>query len=229
MFNTDHLILVGIIEDDLYFIDSLQRSLNSLPDIALAGVWINCKDACEDLRQLVPDVLLVNPEMARGAGVEYIRRIRQGHPDVKIMAVSSSDGDDEVFETLKAGAAGYILKSEGMDALSAGIRDLAVGWSPMSRCITSKMVSFFNRQEMMPEVKGTNLTKREQEILCLLAAGKMYKEISCRLEIALETTKKHMRNIYFKLQAQNRIEAVNKWRSLTQASLPEAYVPAMAS
>jgi DNA-binding NarL/FixJ family response regulator len=224
MMKADHLILVGIIEDDSCYAKTLKNTIQLLSDLSITGVWPDAETALLDLHSQLPDILLMDTELPRGKGIDCIRRLKMMAPELKILVMSGAEEDEVVFDALKAGASGYLLKEDGMAMLIKSIRDLEAGGSPMSGRIARKLVDFFNNLEAVRDGCSETLTRREQEVLTLLADGKMYKEISVRLGIAMETTKKHMRNIYSKLQVQNRTEAINKWRlSLSQ------YMPAMAS
>jgi DNA-binding NarL/FixJ family response regulator len=203
-------ILVGIVEDNYEYAKSTAQLLELSPDISIAGVWQDAASAMRDIPQLSPDVVLMDVQLPDISGIECIRRISAISPDIQFLVLSNCDDDDNVFEALKAGASGYLLKGED-DDLIRNIRELRAGGAPVSQAVARKLVRYFNRRPAAcPET--LLLTKREQEIVTLLAEGMMYKEVAMRLGIAMETTKKHIRNIYEKLDAQNRTEAVNKWR-----------------
>jgi DNA-binding NarL/FixJ family response regulator len=203
-------ILVGIVEDNYEYAKSTAHMLQLSPDISIVGVWQDAGSALRDIPQLSPDIMLVDVQLPDISGIECIRRISAISPGIQCLVVSNCDDDDNVFEALKAGAWGYLLKGQHED-LIRNIRDLRAGGAPVSQAVARKLVRYFNRRPVScPD--ALLLTKREQEIITLLAEGKMYKEVSMKLGIAMETTKKHIRNIYEKLDVQNRMEAVNKWR-----------------
>ncbi len=204
-------ILVGIVEDNYEYAKSMAHMLQLSPDISIAGVWQDAETAMRDIPQLSPDVVLMDVQLPDISGIECIRRISAVCPRTQFLVLSHCEDDEHVFEALKAGASGYLLKGEDHETLIRNIRELRAGGAPISRKVAWKLVRYFNRRPST-STEGTSLTKREEQIVLLLAEGKMYKEVSERLGIAMETTKKHIRNIYDKLDVQNRTEAVNKWR-----------------
>jgi NarL family two-component system response regulator LiaR len=224
MMDADDLILVGIIEADDCYARALRHTLQLLPDLCITAIWPDLETAMTELPQEPPDILLVDPVMPKGGGVDGIRRLKMAARGLKILVVTGSEEDEDVFDALRAGASGYLLKEESMSVLVRSILELVDEGTPVSGRIARKLVGFFNKLEVVADGCSEILTRREQEILLFLSAGKMYKEISVTLGIAMETTKKHVRNIYAKLQVQNRMQAVNKWRLM----LPQ-YTTAMAS
>jgi DNA-binding NarL/FixJ family response regulator len=119
------------------------------------------------------------------------------------------EDDEKIFEALKSGASGYILKRAAIEEIFAALDDLLSGGSPMSSVIARKVVQSFNRNTQLAKTEF-NLSKRENELLDMLAQGKRIKEIADDLFIAVSTVRKHIRNIYEKLQVQSRTEALNK-------------------
>jgi len=205
------IILVGIVEDNYDYASKVAQLLQLSPDIYIAGIWRDAAAALNDIPQLMPDVVLMDLQLPDLDGIECIRRLSGVATSIQYLVLSNCDDDDHVFEALKAGASGYLLKDEDHESLVRNIRELHAGGAPVSPLVAWKLVRYFNRR-IPYAAEGNILTKREQEIVSLLAEGKMYKEVSVRLGIAMETTKKHIRNIYGKLEVQNKTEAVNKWR-----------------
>jgi NarL family two-component system response regulator LiaR len=205
------IILVGIVEDNYDYASKVAQLLQLSPDIYIAGIWREAAAALNDIPQLMPDVVLMDLQLPDLDGIECIRRLSGVATSIQYLVLSNCDDDDHVFEALKAGASGYLLKDEDHESLVRNIRELHAGGAPVSPLVAWKLVRYFNRR-IPYAAEGNILTKREQEIVSLLAEGKMYKEVSVRLGIAMETTKKHIRNIYGKLEVQNKTEAVNKWR-----------------
>lgn len=208
----ESLILVGIVEGNQQYAKEIEQMLLSEPDLLVAGIWQDAETAISEIECRQPDVILTDIHLPGMNGIEYIRKASAFSNTIKFLVVTRSDDEENLFEALKAGASGYLLKSEGNHMLIRSIRELKEGGYPFSRQITQKLVRYFNRLPKAGDVEA-GLTRREIEVLSLLAEGKMYKEVSVRLGIALETTKKHIRNIYGKLYVQNRTEAINKWRS----------------
>jgi NarL family two-component system response regulator LiaR len=206
------LILVGILEDHYPYAKALERMLHLSPDLSITGVWHDGETALEEIRRQSPDIVLMDINLPGISGIDCIRRLSVVSPHVQVLVLTQCEDDENVFEALRAGAAGYLLKGEESEVLIRSIREVWAGESPISRQISRKLVRYFNRLPVPGSNGGSSLTRREDEILSLLAEGKIYKEVSVRLGIAMETTKKHVRNIYTKLHVQNKTEAINKWR-----------------
>jgi len=134
---------------------------------------------------------------------------KQEYPDMQFLMCTNFDDDQKVFEALRAGANGYVLKNAEVQTIIQSISEVYKGGSPMSRSIARKVLESFHSFSLK-EIKY-NLSKRESEILNLLSKGFRYKEIAAKLYISTETVRTHIRNIYGKLQVQSRTEAINKY------------------
>jgi DNA-binding NarL/FixJ family response regulator len=147
--------------------------------------------------------------MPQKNGIECSKMIKEKYPDTLIMMCTVIEDDEKIFEALKSGASGYILKRAAIEEIFAALDDLLSGGSPMSSVIARKVVQSFNKSTQLAKTEF-NLSKRENELLDMLAQGKRIKEIADDLFIAVSTVRKHIRNIYDKLQVQSRTEALNK-------------------
>ena len=146
-----------------------------------------------------------------GSGIGCIRRLKLQCPEVLCLILTSYDNHTNIFDALKAGASGYLLKRPPPAEITAAIGQVCHGGSPMSPHIARQVVSFFHRSPA-PESQAA-LTDREREVIELLATGSMYKEIAEHLAITLETVRSHVKKIYDKLHAHSRTEAVRKYRA----------------
>jgi DNA-binding NarL/FixJ family response regulator len=143
-------------------------------------------------------------------GVECVRRLKQIAPKTQVIMLTAYEDTDNIFNSLAAGAGGYLLKRTSSAELLAAIRDVQIGGSPMTTHIARKVVQSF--QKAGPSPRATeNLAPREQEVLDYLSQGLMYKEIAEKLGISFETVRTHIRRIYEKLQVRTRTEAVSKF------------------
>ena len=142
-------------------------------------------------------------------GIECIRQVKDKSPDSQFMMFTVYENDEKVFEALKAGASGYLLKNTGLLQIVESLKELHHGGSPMSANIARKLVNLF-RHSPKESVTVDVLSNRENEILQLLAKGLLYKEIADQLQISTGTVRQHIHNIYEKLHVQNRTEAINK-------------------
>lgn len=206
------MILVGLIEDKQQYSQAVKHWLSETSDMSLAGIWPDAESAIKEIPDLLPDVVLTDLQLPGMNGIECIRRLKKECPGVQFLVLTVFEDDDKVFEALKLGATGYLLKGESTESLLSAIKEIHHGGSPMSPGIARKVIRFFQNTELHADM-GT-LTKRETDALQLLAEGKLYKEIGAEMGITIYTVKKHLKNIYHKLHVQNKVEAVLKWKSI---------------
>jgi len=205
------MIRVSIIEDNDQFRKALEIIINQVMDTTLVGSYTSAEKAMVGLLQSPPDIAIVDISLPGMAGTELILRMRDKIRNTQFMVCTIHDDNDTIFEALRCGAAGYILKDPvTVEEISKAIHDLYNGGSPMSPFIARKVISAFQK----PTINDPNslLSLREKEVLELVSKGLLYKEIAFRLEISTETVKKHLKNIYQKLHVQNKVEALNKFR-----------------
>ena len=207
------MITISIVEDNEHFRNGLEAIIQSERDFFLVASYTNAEHALADLPDNPPDIVIADISLPGMQGTELIFRLKQLLPQTQCMVCSIHDDNDHIFEALKCGASGYILKDPvtSVEIIKA-IRDLYHGGSPMSPFIARKVISTFQK----PAIQDADalLSVREKEVLELLAKGLIYKEIAQQLGVGTETVKKHLQNIYQKLQVQNKIEALNKFKLL---------------
>ena len=209
----DSKILLGIVDNDPLYRQALESIFSLSPEFELTGIWSDTETAIREISRRYPHIVLMDIQLPVMAGISCIRKLKKVNPAIQFLVFTDYEEDDDlVFDAFKAGATGYLLKKDGPELLIKSIKELHAGGSPMSRSIARKIINFFGRFPAA-DGKGHLLTKREEEVLTLLSEGKMYKEVAAWLGITMETTKKHIKHIYSKLEVQNRMEAVNKWRS----------------
>ena len=207
------MIKVAIVEDNDHFRAALETIVNQEKDLTLAGSYTSAEKALSALEQSPPDIAIVDISLPGMRGTELIVRLKDKIRQTQFMVCTIHDDNDTVFEALKSGASGYILKDPvtAIEIVKA-IHDLYNGGSPMSPFIARKVIGTFQK----PTINDVNslLSQREKEVLEQVAQGLLYKEIAIRLAISPETVKKHLKNIYQKLHVQNKVEALNKFRLL---------------
>ena len=203
-------IKVAIVEDLEEIRDALESYISMDKELKVAGCFGNAEEASEELPDIQPDLVVMDINLPGMSGIECIRQLRPLCPDSQFMMFTVYEDDEKVFEALKAGASGYILKKQGPQKIIEALKELYDGGSPMSADIARKVVSAFHANEKRSE-PDYHLTRRESDILQLLAKGMLYKEIAQQIGISNNTVKQHIHNIYEKLHVQNRTEALNKY------------------
>ncbi len=207
------MITVSIVEDNEQFRQGLEAIIKSENDFWLVASYASAEKALADLIQKPPDIAICDISLPGMRGTELIVRLKDKLLQTQFMVCSIHDDNDTIFEALKSGASGYILKDPvTADEIIKAIHDLYNGGSPMSPFIARKVISSF--QKPAYNDAHTLLSQREKEVLQLLSKGLLYKEIAQQLGVGTETVKKHLKNIYQKLHVQNKIEALNKFKLL---------------
>ena len=202
---------VALIEDDDTQRDEINQLLLADTAMAVIGTWESAESAAASLPGLRPDVVLVDIGLPGQSGIELVQRLQSQLPGTQFMMLTVCDDTERIFRALAAGATGYLLKKDAPAHLLAAIQDLHAGGSPMSSAIARKVVTRFQPPARSPArtaAPAPPLSPREQEILELLAQGRLYKDIAEHLGIAYGTVRTHIRRIYEKLQAHNRTQAV---------------------
>jgi RNA polymerase sigma factor (sigma-70 family) len=203
------VIKVSIVEDNDQFRSTLGNVINRSEGFKCIGQYGSAEEALEEIPKNVPDVVLMDINLPGMNGVECVARLKKLCPDTQIVMLTVYEDTDNIFNALKAGATGYLLKRTTREELLEAIRDVYRGGSPMTTHIARKVVQSFQRMESSSPTEA--LTAREQEVLECLAKGFLYKEIADKLGISYETVRTHIRRIYEKLQVRSRTEAVAKF------------------
>ena len=198
---------VCIVEDDPQLLADFTRLIRGAGDMTCAGSYPSAEAALAQLPADRADVVLMDINLPGMSGIECVRKLRDQVAG-QFMMLTTFDDAATVFESLQAGASGYILKRAAVDELLDAIRDLASGGAPMSGAIARKVVQHFNQRGPAPEVQA--LTARERDVLIALSQGQQYKEIADALGISINTVRNNIRVIYDKLHVNTRHEAVNK-------------------
>ncbi|CAG0988131.1 MAG: response regulator transcription factor [Bacteroidetes bacterium] len=202
------IIKVAILEDDYDANNTMESILNSNDKSICIGKYYCAEDAIEGLKNISPNVFLVDIHLPGKSGIEFIEIAKDKYPSVEFLVISAIEEDESLFKALQAGASGYLVKTIQNDKLFNAILDVVNGGSPMSNRIARKVINSF--RQCGSNKAFQQLTCREQEILKYLADGFRYKEIASRIFLSTETVRTHIRNIYQKLQVNSRTEAINK-------------------
>jgi DNA-binding NarL/FixJ family response regulator len=202
-------ISLAIVEDLTEVREGLHQFLSLNPEFKVLDTFKTAEEALYDIPRLKPDIVIMDINLPGMNGIECIRQVKDKSPNTQFMMFTVYENDEKVFEALKAGASGYLLKNTGLVQLIEALKELYAGGSPMSANIARKLVTVFREKETAGQSLEV-LSKRENEILQLLAKGLLYKEIAEQLLISNNTVKQHIHKIYEKLHVQNRTEAINK-------------------
>ena len=200
---------MAIVEDLDEVRDGLKNFISLSQDFKVLDTFKTAEEAVHDLPSLKPDIVIMDINLPGMNGIECIKHIKEKAPATQFMMFTVYENDEKVFEALKAGASGYLLKNTGLVQLIESLKELHNGGSPMSANIARKLVTLF-RSEQKEAANLAVLSSRENEILQLLAKGLLYKEIAEQLSISISTVRQHIHHIYEKLHVQNRTEAINK-------------------
>ena len=200
---------VGIIEDNKKIRQLMQRYLDMQEDMS-------CPVATESVEEMLdylttyphPNVLLMDIQLPGMSGIEGMKIIQQKYPDIEIIMLTVYHDSHKIFDSLKAGASGYLLKHHSLPEIKDAIELLMQGGAPMSPQIARKVITHFNDRGQKQQ--ESNLTNREQDIVNGLVDGLSYKLIADRLDISIDTVRAHIRNIYKKLHVNSKAEVIAK-------------------
>lgn len=205
----DNKISVSIVEDTDDIRNALRVLINGSPGFECVHVYADAEEALRDMPSKDIDIVLMDIGLPGMDGIECMKALHPEMPKAQFMMCTVYDDDDHIFNALRSGASGYILKRTSPAQILEAIHDLHEGGSPMSSEIARRVVESMHASARRSE-PAELLTPRENEILDFLARGYLYKEIAAELFISKETVKKHIHSIYDKLHVQTRTEALNK-------------------
>lgn len=212
----DGKITVAILDDLEDVAKTLQELLNEEPDMLCTQIYLNAEDAMHFFPLSPCDILIVDIGLPRASGIEAIKHISVECPGTEFCMFTVYEEDDKIFESLKSGAKGYILKSSKPESIASSIRELISGGSPMSPSIARRIIDIFQNMKITPLTYALPLTDRELQLLDLLSKGLLYKEIADEMKITLGTVKQHIHKIYEKLHVSNKTEAINRYLNNNQ-------------
>jgi DNA-binding NarL/FixJ family response regulator len=209
---SDDAIKVLIVDDHALFRRGLQMVLENESDIDVVGEGGDGQEAIDLAERAAPDVVLMDVRMPKHSGIEATRQIKDMLPSTKILMLTISDEEGDLYEAIKAGASGYLLKEISIEEVADAVRSVHAGQSLISPSMASKLLTEFaamvKRADERTQVPGPRLTERELEVLKLVAKGLNNRDIGAELFISDNTVKNHVRNILEKLHLHSRMEAV---------------------
>ena len=201
---------VSIVEDDDDLRANFVTLISRAPGFRVVSQHGTGEQAIEEIPPAAPDVVLMDINLPGITGIGCVERIRAQAPQILIVMLTVYEDSEQIFQSLRAGANGYLLKRTPATKLLESIREVCDGGSPMSSHIARKVVQFFN-QLPAPPSELSALSDREREVLEHLSRGRLYKEIADTLKISMDTVRKHLQSIYQKLHVHSRTEAVVKY------------------
>ena len=203
-------IKVAIIEDDAWIRENLADRVRQNQGFDCAGAYRTGEEAIAQLPALAPDVILMDINLPKMNGIECVRQLKTLVPSAQVLMLTVYEDSDKIFNSLLAGASGYLLKRTPQAEILEAIAEVHRGNSPMTGHIARKVVQYFN-QRGHADSEIDRLSKREKEVLDHLARGVPYKEIADVLSLSIDTVRIHIKGIYAKLHVHSRGEAVAKY------------------
>jgi DNA-binding NarL/FixJ family response regulator len=200
------VIKVGIVEDNEYMREGWETFIDHERDLTVIGSFGSCEEAFESDAINKVDLMIMDIGLPGMTGIEGVKYMRENHPDVNIIMATVHDDDDHIFDALKAGAVGYLMKKVTPDQMVHAIRDAHEGGSPITPNIARKVIATFQKAADLEE----ELSDREIQILKELATGRSYAAIGKKIFLSVDGVRHHIRNIYQKLEVHSRSEAIAK-------------------
>ncbi|MBN1447409.1 MAG: response regulator transcription factor [Bacteroidetes bacterium] len=202
------VISVAIVDDDPEVLSNLSWMIDQAEGYRCTGSYASCDALFSELAEPLPDVILMDIGLPVKSGIECTRELKRMHPGIRIVMQTVYSDDEKIFESLRAGAVGYILKKSPIIKILQAISDAYEGGAPMSGEVARRVLAFFHEPDLEDEM--STLSAREKEVLELLVEGLSYKAISDRLYLSLHTVRFHIHHIYEKLHVRSRGEAMAK-------------------
>lgn len=204
------MIRVVIFEDNRSLREGLAAMIGGTPGFDCVGAFPNCNNIMKNIWHAKPDVVLMDIEMPGINGIEAVTMIKEDHPEMKILMETIFDDDEKIFNSICAGAEGYILKHTSPAEILEAIQEIHEGGSPMTPSIANRVLKMVKQRPETGNKETFDLTDREKEILTCLVKGMSYKMVADACFISTETVNVHVKNIYRKLQVHSKSEAVAK-------------------
>ena len=201
-------IRVTIFDDNRSVRQGLYQLINGSQGYECTGAFENCLNLLENIATTKPDVVLMDIQMPGMSGIEAVKKIREKYPDLKILMQTIFEDNEKIFQSILAGASGYLLKNTSPMRLLDFIKETYEGGAPMSPSVATKVLKFVAQQPPSTQPNNFNLSEREKEILSFLVKGMSYKMIAAACFISIDTVRGHISNIYKKLHVHSKGEAI---------------------
>lgn len=201
---------IAVVEDREDMLQFLLEIFEEAGDFECLQHYRNAEEAITFLPRSEADIVIVDIGLPGKSGIECVKQVKELRPDIEFLMYTVFDQNDKIFESLKVGASGYLMKTSEKKVMLNAVRELAEGGAPMSPAIARKVRNhFYEGNNTLKKLKL--LSPKENQVLKLLSQGLLYKEIAAEMNIVIGTVKQHIHSIYKKLHVQNRTEAINKY------------------
>ena len=211
MADSQQIVRVVIVEDKTWLRENLKKEICRHRQMLCLKTYPNAELAVDDIPKMDADVAIVDINLPGMDGVECVRKLKAQCPELRCLMLTVYEESEKIFNSLLAGASGYLLKRTGTQELLDAIQQVHGGGSPMSSSIARKVVDYFNQMGAGKTPNASALSPREQQVLELLATGASYKDIAHRLSLSIDTIRMNVKHIYTKLHVHSRGEAAAKY------------------
>jgi DNA-binding NarL/FixJ family response regulator len=201
-------IRVVIVEDDPQLRDAFRALVDQAADLTCVGAYGSAEQAMAVLTRDDPHAVLMDIELPGMTGIEAARHVKQLRPATQVVMLTQFENPERVFESLQAGATGYVLKRAPSVHILDAVREVCAGGAPMSGAVARLVVEYFAQRKRSPEID--TLSDRERAVLIALSEGQQYKEVAASLDISINTVRSYIRSIYDKLHVNSRHDAIKK-------------------
>lgn len=202
------IIRVSILDDDSEFRELISTTIKNSDGFICAGIYSSCDEAIKKIEEDIPDILLLDIAMPYKSGIQSLKEIKQKYPSLEVLMLTVLSDNDKIFESVRNGAVGYILKKSPSDKLLEAIKEAYEGGAPFPGEIARKVLEYFKTP--LKNFSQFELSDREREVLEALVDGHGTKAIADKLFVSINTIRFHLQNIYNKLHVNSRTEAVAK-------------------
>jgi DNA-binding NarL/FixJ family response regulator len=206
------MIKVALLEDNTAYRKALEALIGITSDMEVVYAATNCSGLAETILHIAPDVMIMDIEMPGITGIEGVKIVREVSPSTQIFMLTVFEDEEHIFEAIKAGALGYLLKKDPPEEILNAIRKVNKGESIMNGVVARKVLEYYRKDSKKTDWLEFSLSKRETEVLELLMKGLSYKEIASQCFITMDTVFSHIRKIYSKLNVHSRAEIAARFR-----------------
>lgn len=208
------MIRLGIIEDNLTYRTALETYIKTVAGMELVYSGADLS-GIKELLAAAPHVVVMDIDLGKDSGIQGVQMVKAARPDIQVLMLTVFEDEEKIFNSIKAGAAGYLLKKDPPQKIMEAIQNVYKGEGAINGLIARKILDYIPNsvaEQKAPDLEQYNLTKREKEILLLLIDGLSYKEIAARCFISIDTINSHIRKIYTKLNIHSRSEIAARFR-----------------